>query len=118
MEVQIYTTNHNGKIEFTKNELEVLLNKMYTKGYEAGKRDYAQIPAYTETPLNVPCGVAPACDETAEKETDAEPKTSKLKAIDSVDPRVINEFFGTVFPNNIERPNDVFTNLARELGLR
>lgn len=118
MEVQIYTTNHNGKIEFTKSELEALLNKMYTKGYEAGKRDHAWIPAYTNTPSAVPCDVAFVCNETVKKETAAEPKTFELKTSGPVDPKVINEFFGTVFPSNIERPNDVFTNLAKELGLR
>ena len=118
MEVQIYTTNHNGKIEFTKSELETLLNKMYTKGYEAGKRDYIRIPTHTETPSVVSCDVAPVSNETAKKETAAEPKTFELKTRGPIDPKVINEFFGTVFPGNIERPNDVFTNLAKELGLR
>lgn len=118
MEVQIYTTNHNGKIEFTKSELETLLNKMYVKGYEEGKRDYAWIPAYTETPSIVPCGIAPICNETVKKETTVEPKTFELKTSNPIDPKVVNEFFGTIFPNNVERPNDVFTNLAKELGLR
>jgi hypothetical protein len=118
MEVQIYTTNHNGKIEFTKGELETLLNKMYAKGYEEGKRDCAFIPMYTETPSFVSSGVAPICTETAKKETTAEPKTFELKTNGPVDPKVLNEFFGTIFPGNIEHPNDVFTNLAKELGLR
>jgi hypothetical protein len=118
MEVQIYTTNHNGKIEFTKSELETLLNKMYANGYEAGKRDHAQIPSYTETPSVVPYGVEPVCNETVKKETVVEPKTFELKTNGPVDPKVINELFGSFFPGNIERPNDVFTNLAKELGLR
>ncbi len=118
MEVQIYTTNHNGKIEFTKSELETLLNKMYTKGYEAGKRDHAWIPAYTETPSFIPDGVAPICNEIAKKEPVAGPKTFELESSGPIDPKVLNEFFGSIFPSNIERPNDVFTNLAKELGLR
>jgi hypothetical protein len=118
MEVQIYTTNHNGKIEFTKSELETLLNKMYTKGYEAGKRDHAWIPAYTETTPVVPCGVAPVCNETVKKETVTEPKTFELKTNGPIDPKVLNDFLGSIFPGNVERPNDIFTNLAKELGLR
>lgn len=121
MEVQIYTTNHNGKIEFTKSELETLLNKMYTKGYEAGKRDHAWIPAYTETPSVVPYDATSVCGETIKKETAVEPKTFELKTSGSVDPKVLDEakrFFGTIFPINVEHPNDVYTNLAKELGLR
>ena len=118
MEVQIYTTNHNGKIEFTKSELETLLNKMYTKGYEEGKRDCAFIPMYTETPSIVPYGIEPICNGTVKKENIAEPKTFELKTAGPVDPKVLNEFFGTIFPGNVEHPNDVFTNLAKELGLR
>ena len=118
MEVQIYTTNHNGKIEFTKSELETLLNKMYTKGYEAGKRDYAQNPAYTETPSVVPCGVEPIRNETVKKETAVEPKTFELKTNGPIDPKVLNEFFETIFPNNIKHSNEAIENLAKELGLR
>ena len=32
MQIKVFTTNHNGKIEFTKAELEKLLNETYAEG--------------------------------------------------------------------------------------
>lgn len=36
MIVKVFESNNNGKIEFTRNELEKLLNEVYTKGYNVG----------------------------------------------------------------------------------
>ena len=35
MMVKVFQTNKNGKIEFTKEELEILLNEVYWDGYRA-----------------------------------------------------------------------------------
>ena len=37
MKVKVFETNHNGKIEFTRAELEKLLNEVYTEGYRDGE---------------------------------------------------------------------------------
>jgi hypothetical protein len=38
MKVKVFEVEKNGKISFTKNELEKLLNEVYDSGYEDGKR--------------------------------------------------------------------------------
>jgi len=35
--VKVFTTNSNGKIEFTKDELEKLLNEVWRDGYDSNK---------------------------------------------------------------------------------
>lgn len=37
MKVKVFTTNSNDKIEFTREELETLLNEVWQDGYEAKK---------------------------------------------------------------------------------
>jgi hypothetical protein len=37
MKVKVFQTNNQGKIEFTRAELEKLLNEMYTEGYKDGE---------------------------------------------------------------------------------
>lgn len=38
MNVKVFQTNANGKIEFSRNELENLLNEVYNDGYSAGEQ--------------------------------------------------------------------------------
>lgn len=38
MNVKVFQTNANGKIEFSRNELEKLLNEVYNDGYDAGEK--------------------------------------------------------------------------------
>ena len=38
MNVKVFQTNANGKIEFSRNELEKLLNEVYNDGYNAGEK--------------------------------------------------------------------------------
>ena len=40
MKVKVFESNHNGKIEFTRAELEKLLNEVYTDGYNEGKNSH------------------------------------------------------------------------------
>ena len=37
MKVKVFQSNHNGKIEFTRAELEKLLNEVYADGYKEGE---------------------------------------------------------------------------------
>ena len=41
MKVKVFESNHNGKIEFTRAELEKLLNEVYTDGYNEGKNSHS-----------------------------------------------------------------------------
>ena len=38
MNVKVFQTNANGKIEFSRNDLEKLLNEVYNDGYNAGEK--------------------------------------------------------------------------------
>lgn len=35
--VKVFTTNNNGKVEFTREELEILLNEVWQDGYRSNK---------------------------------------------------------------------------------
>lgn len=39
MKVKIFIPNSNGKIEFTKDELEKLLDEVYQEGYDEGRQN-------------------------------------------------------------------------------
>ena len=52
MKVKVFECNHNGKIEFTRAELEKLLNEVYNDGYREGKDSHSWTwtsPYYTGT---------------------------------------------------------------------
>lgn len=54
MIVKVFQTNKNGKIEFTKEELETLLNEVYWDGYRANSAwtwTTLSYPTYTATNL-------------------------------------------------------------------
>lgn len=55
MIVKVFQTNKNGKIEFTKEELETLLNEVYWDGYRANSTwtwtTPLSYPTYTATNL-------------------------------------------------------------------
>jgi hypothetical protein len=50
--IKVFTVNENGKIEFTKAELEKLLNEVYSDGYKKGKYDGQQSWTWTSPYLN------------------------------------------------------------------
>ena len=51
MKTKIFTKNEKGKIEFTENELKVLLDEIYNEGYNDGKsRSYVYTTPYTSKP--------------------------------------------------------------------
>ena len=45
--VKVFTTNNNGKIEFTKEELENLLNEVWQDGYQSNKSYWWTSPTIT-----------------------------------------------------------------------
>ena len=51
MKTKIFTKNEKGKIEFTENELKILLDEIYNEGYNDGKsRSYIYTTPYTPKP--------------------------------------------------------------------
>ena len=54
MMVKVFESNYNGKIEFTRAELEKLLNEVYTEGYNEGKDSHTWISTtpYLSTTLS------------------------------------------------------------------
>jgi hypothetical protein len=52
MKVKVFQTNSQGKIEFTRAELEKLLNEVYSDGYKEGKYDSQQSWTWTSPYLN------------------------------------------------------------------
>jgi len=53
--VKVFTTNSNGKIEFTKEELENLLNEVWQDGYQSNKSYWWTSPTITtpHLPTNI-----------------------------------------------------------------
>ena len=49
MKVKVFRPNDNGKIEFTLNELEELLNEIYSEGFADGENSGANKSSYTWT---------------------------------------------------------------------
>lgn len=61
--VKVFTTNSNGKIEFTKEELEKLLNEVWQDGYDSNKSIWWTSPTITQLIRNdgtvpITCGTS------------------------------------------------------------
>ena len=76
MKVKVFQSNHNGKIEFTRVELERLLNEVYNDGYNEGKNSNTWTwasPYYTSTTLlsdKTPINQATISCDTAKIDTE------------------------------------------------
>lgn len=60
--VKVFTTNSNGKIEFTKDELERLLNEVWRDGYSSNTSYWWASPTYTTTSLTDTKKYTVSCD--------------------------------------------------------
>ena len=114
MNIKVFTANNMGKVEFTKCELEKLLNQIYADGFKAGEESALKtnITAYSinnvdhtikHTRPNIPSdnGDKKIFEEYVELPLDS----VKLK-----------EMF--TMPLEPMYPNEAIANLAKELGLR
>lgn len=58
--VKVFTTNSNGKIEFTKDELEKLLNEVWQDGRNSASSYWLTSPTvkprYTDKTVEITCG--------------------------------------------------------------
>ena len=138
MKVKVFQSNHNGKIEFTRAELEKLLNEVYTDGYNEGKSSHwtwtsPYISSCDDINLTNAIDTKTATDKTVPNyNTD---KISTLNATQAVDKEIknnpsysvkvngtdisklVNDIFGARASNNIpENVVDAFDKLAKELN--
>lgn len=60
--VKIFTPNKNGKIEFTKEELEALLNEVWQDGYTQNRQYWWTSPTWTATNKTQPYRPEITCD--------------------------------------------------------
>jgi hypothetical protein len=109
MNIRVFTTNNAGKIEFTKCELEKLLNNTYAEGFENGMAVANTHPAAPTAPF--------VCNDNA-PECVAETKKPDVKSVTvsgEFDPKILHEIFS--MPLGRAYPNEAIANLAKELGL-
>ena len=52
--VKVFTPNKNGKIEFTKDELEALLDEVWNDGYSSNRQYWWSSPTWTASDKTVP----------------------------------------------------------------
>ena len=107
MNIRVFTTNNAGKIEFTKGELEKLLNNTYAEGFENG-----MAVANTQPAAPFVCN-----DNVPECATETKmPDVKTVTVSGEFDPKILHE----IFSMSLDRayPNEAIANLAKELGLR
>lgn len=119
MKIKIFEVNQNGKIEFTKNELEQLLNKTYDEGYvEGAKSNFSNI-----TWAN-PCGDKNSTGETSTWTTNhTEPVKTETPKTNSYTIKIngkpvenLTELFSTCFNAIPPKQMDAFDKLGKELN--
>ena len=140
MKVKVFQSNHNGKIEFTRAELEKLLNEVYTDGYNEGKSSHwtwtspyvSSCDGITLTNA-IDTKTATATDKTVPNYN--ADKISTLNATQAVDKEIknnpsytvkvngtdisklVNDIFGARASNNVPKDVvDAFDKLAKELN--
>ena len=138
MKVKVFQPNHNGKIEFTRAELEKLLNEVYTDGYNEGKSSHwtwtsPYISSCDGITLTNAIDTKTATDKTVPNYN--ADKISTLNATQAVDKEIknnpsytvkvngtdisklVNDIFGARTSNNVpENVADAFDKLAKELN--
>lgn len=141
MKVKIFQPNHNGKIEFTRAELERLLNEVYNDGYREGEAagqkhswtwtsPYITNQTYCTTALDATNDkgidkLTCSCDSAKEKgvteivptfaETKIVPVHTVLNGREDMD-KLTHAIDSLIASTKASRPDDVFTKLAKELN--
>ena len=142
MKVKVFQSNHNGKIEFTRAELEKLLNEVYTDGYNEGKSSHwtwtsPYISSCDGITLTNAIDTKTATDKTASNYNADKISTlnATLNSTQAVDreiknnpsytvkvngtdiSKLVNDIFGARASNNVpENVVDAFDKLAKELN--
>lgn len=108
--IKVFTVNGNGKIEFTKAELEKLLNEVYAEGQKNCNCGNTitwtnPYPAYLNT----------ANSEATTSNTSAPNVHSVTTSFNVEDAKEMSKHIDKIIKNATEN-NDVFSKLARELN--
>lgn len=139
MMVKVFETNINGKIEFTRAELEKLLNEVYNTGYREGQGSHSL--TWTSPYVNSHDGITLTNAIDTKTATDKTvpnynaDKISTLNATQAVDreiknnpsytikvngtdiSKLVNDVFGARASNNVPKDVvDAFDKLAKELN--
>lgn len=138
MKVKVFQSNHNGKIEFTRVELEKLLNEVYTDGYNEGKASHQ---TWTNPHISSCDGITlinTVDTKTATNKTDSNyisTSNATLNSTNTIDNQIksnpsytvkvngtdisklVNDIFGARASNNApENVVDAFDKLSKELN--
>ena len=142
MKVKVFQSNHNGKIEFTRAELEKLLNEVYTDGYNEGKSSHwtwtsPYVSSRNDITLTNAIDTKTATDKIVPNYNTDKISTSNatLRSTHAVDnenknnpsytvkvngtdiSKLVNDIFDAKVSNNIpENVVDAFDKLAKELN--
>lgn len=112
MKIRVFNANHNGKIEFTKAELEKLLNEVYAEGQNDCNHSHITwtnpyitpyISCDDSTTVSVPTNGAPTTATITLNNTDAREMSKQ-----------INDIIGSIKTAN--QPTAVYSKLSRELN--
>ena len=133
MKVKVFQPNSHGKIEFTRAELEKLLNEVYDGGFRDGEAAQREKSSWTWTPpfvynndlgitttsgTNKPLTINSSDTQPIDKLTCTYDNAAN-KTVNSIDREAIEKHVTQVI-ESIGRaqaaPGDVFTNLAKELN--
>lgn len=109
MIIKVFESNKDGKIEFSKADLEKLLNEIYKDGYNTGYAEGSSKPfTWTSPYLST---TNPTITATT---------TTTTNAIDDLKCALVDHKPGVAFSCNeavtISKPRDVFEGLAKELN--
>ena len=142
MKVKVFQSNHNGKIEFTRAELEKLLNEVYTDGYNEGKSSHwtwtspyvsscdgitltnandtktttdKTVPNYNTDKIST-SNTTLSSTQAVDREIQNNPSyTVKVNGTDIS--KLVNDIFGARASNSVpENVVDAFDKLAKELN--
>lgn len=111
--IKVFTVNGNGKIEFTKAELEKLLNDTYAEGQNdcnCGRLTWTN-------PYITPCvNYSDSTTTTTSASTNGAPKTVTISS-NSADAREMSKRIDEIIKNAAAKiDNDAFSKLAGELN--
>ena len=113
MKIKVFQTNPNGKIEFTREELEKLLNDTYAEG----QRNCNCGSHITWTNPYITPYIYPSDSTTTNASTSGAPATATI-TLNSTDAKEMSKHIDEVIKNTTDKiDNDVFFKLARELGI-
>jgi hypothetical protein len=112
--IKVFTVNENGKIEFTKAELEKLLNDVYAEG----QRNCNCNKSFTWTsPYTTPY-YSTTCATNSDKDSTTIAAINDIKphvTINSTDAAGLSKYIDKTIKNAATQ-NDVFSKLAKELN--